>query len=79
MRYCSGDELDACRDLLRQGVPLATLAARLQMPAGELATLLGLPIQATQPPCPVERQLWGDSTIIGMRGAANNRTSGGQS
>ena len=49
MRYLPGDQIEQCRDLLRQGVTLAVLASRLTISPNDLARLLGLPVGGSSP------------------------------
>lgn len=43
MGYIDQDTLDQCREAMRQGVTLETLAGKLQCSPEHLANLLGLP------------------------------------
>lgn len=40
MKYLTGDQIEECREALRQGGKLDIIAAKLGVPSDELATLL---------------------------------------
>ena len=48
-RYIDGSKIAECRDLLRQGVRLSTLADRLQVNEFHLAGLLGVKESKPEP------------------------------
>lgn len=53
MKYISADQIAECREALRQGKKLDELAARLTLPADDLARLLDLrPSGSTRPDMP---------------------------
>jgi len=62
--YLPGDVIEECRDLLRQGQRLETLAGRLRIAPEQLQALLDDRQQTRRIPDAVEVDLWADSQSV---------------
>lgn len=62
-QYVPGAVLDECRDLRRQGVPVATLAERLHIEAAVLLQLLGEPAWKPIPPTDADFDLFATDAL----------------
>jgi len=62
--YVDGDTLEECRDLLRRGERLATLASRLRIAPERLQTLLDNGQQMRRIPDSTEVDLWRDADAV---------------
>jgi len=62
-RYLPGDVIDECRDVIRRGGSVESLAGRLGVEPAELQSLLGLPgVQRMRVlPVPGDVDLWHES------------------
>ena len=62
--YLPGDVIEECRDLLRRGERLATLAGRLRIAPEQLQALLGDQQTMRRIPDDGEVDLWADSKQV---------------